>query len=117
AAEAGGGAAAGRVEREPVEHLGQLAEVQVGEEEAVAEGVLDRGHPPVPDPALVDGRGGQAASASSSGSATSAAAITGAGGSARFGPRSSTGAPISSHTRSPLTTPSSWKPQPHQAPA
>ena len=56
---------AGRPERELVEDLGQLAEVEQRHEDAVAEPVLDRAQPAVDHPPLVDrGRPAHAASAS-----------------------------------------------------
>ena len=107
AAEAGEGAAPGREEREGIEHPRQLGQVQVHEEERIAELVLDRLEAPVADPALIGGRGGHAASSPSIVSHPF-------GPSGAFDGGNDVGwvAAISSQTRNALTTPSSWKPQP-----
>ena len=89
---------AGREQREGIEHLRQLDEVEVHEEEPVAKAVLDRLEAPVPDPALVHGRGAHAAIASTSGAG-------------RLVGRTAAAA-ISAQARMALSTPSSWKPQP-----
>ena len=96
---------AGRPERDGVEELGQLVEVEEGHEQAVAEPVRAPTQPPVSHPALVDRGCGHAASASSR-----TAAVAGA--SSRSGRVASTGPrpPSACETRSADQTPSSWKP-------
>jgi hypothetical protein len=66
AVEAGGRRPAGRPERNRVEQLRQLVQVEERHEDAVAEAVGHRAEPAMRHPAGVDGGGGHAASASSS---------------------------------------------------
>ena len=113
-----GAGAAGRPQREGIEHLRQLVEVEVHEEEPVAEGVLDRLEAPVADPALVDGRGDwidrQSRRYRLLGGVSEFPRHIWGSSSDTSGIRRSraVSAPISAQARMALTTPSSWKPQP-----
>jgi hypothetical protein len=98
--------AAGRPQRNTVEQLGQLVEVQQGEENPVAERVRGRIPATVSDASLVDHRGGHAASASSdSGSGSGCTVVVWP--SCGSGPRP----PSACATRRADHIPSSWKPQ------
>ena len=106
AAKPGGSRPAGRPERDAVEQLGQLGEVEQGQEDPVVEGARHGSEPAMRDPALVDGGGAHAASASSRAPVSTASASAGRSGWGN-GPRP----PSASETRSADQTPSSWNPQ------
>jgi hypothetical protein len=96
-----------RPERDPVEQLRELVQVQQRQQDPVAEGVRNLAETPVGDPPLVDGGGAHAASESSSATASIRC-------NAGMGSRGCGNGPLPpsrSATRSADQTPSSWKPQ------